>query len=490
VRSLRSRLTLGVLLVLAAILLLAGALASREVDRSQRAALDDRLERTAELSRAAALTAVQEELPETDRRLDAVLRGSQSSLRLVVNRVVLLDTGERLPRDRSSREGLHTFTAREEPFRTLVTTVDAKELGGLARLEVTSRLRPLERRQAALRRRLAGLGAIALALAGLGVWLATSVLLRPLRRLRSVTAGVADDEDLGLRVPDDDGPTELRSLARSFNAMLARLGRSAADRERALAATRRFTADAGHELRTPLTSVQATLSALGRHPDMPAAMHARMVGDAMAEQQRLVALLDGLQSLARGDAQAVQDTDVDLAEIVDAEVASATARHPTVDLAADVPGVPVVVRGWEPGLRLTTGNLIENAARHGRPGGQIRVTLSPADPAAGGGPRLVVEDDGEGVPEEQRSAIFEPFARLGDGERPGSGLGLALVAQQARHHRAAVDVDGSPTLGGARFTVRFGARQGTGDRAPVANEARPAGPAAARRAEVRRPHPR
>jgi two-component system sensor histidine kinase PrrB len=483
VRSLRSRLTFGVIAVLGAILLLAGTLASREVNRSERAALDDRLERTAELSRAAAVTAVEEELPETDRRLDAVLRGSQSSLRLVVNGLVLLDPGERLPRDPARGvRGLHTFTARGERYRTLATTVDAKNLGGLARLEVTTRLGPLERRQAALGRRLAGLGLLALALAGIGVWLAASLLLRPLRRLRAVTAGVAGDEDLGRRVPDDDGPAELRSLARSFNAMLARLGRSAADRERALAATRRFTADAGHELRTPLTSVRATLSALGRHPDMPAPMRARMVGDAMAEQQRLVALLDGLQSLARGDAQAVRDTDVDLAEIVDAEVASATARHPTVDLAADVPAAPVVVRGWEPGLRLTTGNLIENAARHGRPGGQIRVTLSPADPATGGGPRLVVEDDGEGVPEEQRSAIFEPFARLGDGERPGSGLGLALVAQQARHHQAAVDVDGSPTLGGARFTVRFGAGQGAGDRAPVANEARPAGPAAARRA--------
>jgi two-component system sensor histidine kinase PrrB len=481
VRSLRSRLTLGVIAILAAVLVLAGTLASGEVDRSQRAALDDRLRRTAELSRAAALAAVEDQLPETDRRLDNVLRASQSSLRLVVNRVVLLDTGERLPRDRAAARGLHTFTAGGERFRTLVTTLDAQE-GGLTRLEVTSRLGPLERRQAALERRLAGLGALALVLASLGVWLAASLLLRPLRRLRAVSAGVASEEDLGRRVPDDDGPAELRSLAQSFNAMLARLGRSSADRERALAATRRFTADAGHELRTPLTSVQATLSALSRHPQMPEAMRARMVQDAMREQQRLVALLDGLQALARGDVIPVDDADADLAEIVDAEVASASARHRDVSIAAEVPGEPVVVRGWEPGLRLVVGNLIENAARHGRGGGKVSVALHPAD-GHSAGPCLTVEDDGDGIPEDQRERIFEPFTRLGGGDLPGSGLGLALVAQQARHHDARIDVGLSPGLGGARFAVRFAPP------AAVASPGRVPAPTRAR-AQARRAHTR
>jgi signal transduction histidine kinase len=65
-----------------------------------------------------------------------------------------------------------------------------------------------------------------------------------------------------------------------------------------------------------------------------------------------------------------------------------------------------------------------------------------------------VEDDGPGVPEADRTRIFEPFVRLQD-HGDGSGLGLALVAQQARHHGADIVVDSSPELGGARFTVRF-----------------------------------
>jgi len=133
------------------------------------------------------------------------------------------------------------------------------------------------------------------------------------RRLRRVAAGVAGDEDLGRRVPEDDGPGELRSLAASFNAMLERLGRSTADRERALHATQRFAADAGHELRTPLTSVQATLDALRRHPGLSEDRRTALLGDAATEQRRMVDLLDGLQALARGDAPEAEHSNVDLA---------------------------------------------------------------------------------------------------------------------------------------------------------------------------------
>ncbi len=247
-------------------------------------------------------------------------------------------------------------------------------------------------------------------------------------------------------MPGDDGPAELRSLAASFNEMLARLGRSAADRERALAATRRFTADAGHELRTPLTSVQATLSALSRHPEMSDGQRAGMVSDALAENRRLVDLLEGLQALARGDSAPLERTEVDLADLVAVSLAAARPRHPDVSWACDLPDEPVVLRGWEPGLRILVDNLVQNAARHG--GGTVAVTLS-AD-----GPLLVVDDDGAGVAERDRERIFEPFVRAGDSAAPGSGLGLALVDQQVRAHGATIEVGDSP-LGGARFGVRF-----------------------------------
>ncbi|MBI5104373.1 MAG: HAMP domain-containing histidine kinase [Solirubrobacterales bacterium] len=448
-RSLRGRLALGVLVVLAAVLAVAGVLASRSAQRSAEEAFDDRLVRTAELSRATARSVLQEEIPDDDRRLDAVLRASGTSLRLVLGETELLRAGSPLPHPAALRTGLRTYTFGGRPYRAYVTTIRDQELGGLARLEVVGSLGGLERRQDELDHRLLALGALALVAAGIGAWIAAELILRPLRRLRAVAASIAEHEDLDRRVPTDDGPAELRSLASSFNAMLARLGRSAADRERALDATRRFAADVGHELRTPLTSVQATLSTLGRHPDLPAERRGELVADAVAEQRRLVDLLDGLQALVRGDATPVEHAEVDLAEVADGVVTGVAAGHPEVRLTADLPDDPVLVSGWEPGLRLLVENLVVNAARHGRPGGRVHVVVQGGDV-----PALVVEDDGPGIPPEERERVFEAFARLDGGERPGSGLGLALVAQQARHHGATVAIDDA-ALGGARFTVRF-----------------------------------
>jgi two-component system sensor histidine kinase PrrB len=452
VRSLRGRLTLGITLVLAVVLAGAGVMVSRYVDRSERSALDDRLKATAELSRETALAAVQQSLPSNDRRLDQVLSANGTSLRLLLGGRVLLDSGKPPAGARPApRDGLRTFSVGGEHYRSYVVSLERRDLGGLARLEVTTGLRALEDRQSQLDRRLAGFGVGALLLAGTGVWLVSSLLLRPLRRLRAATAGIASTSDLDQRVRGDDGASELRSLAQSFNDMLARLGRSAADRERALAATRRFAADAGHELRTPLTSVLATLSALHRHPDMSARQRAEMVDDALAEHRRLVDLLDGLQALARGDAAAVGHGEVDLAEVVALSVEAAAARHPDVAWSSELPDGPVVVRGWETGLRMLADNLVENAARHGRrPGGRVVVSVGP-------GPTLVVDDDGPGVEAADRERIFEPFVRANGaaaGAVPGSGLGLALVAQQVRDHGASIEVADSP-LGGARFSVRF-----------------------------------
>jgi signal transduction histidine kinase len=446
-RSLRGRLTLGVLLVLTVALAIAGVTVSRYSAQSEHEAFDDRLKRTAELSRETALAAVQEELPTNDRRLDAVLDATDTSLRVLLGDTTLLETGEAPPSRPKLGDGFRTFTARGQRFRAYTVSLEDSDLGGLARLEVTSSLAVLERRVARLERRVLLLSAIALLISGAGAWFAAELVLRPLRRLRAATTAIGDTDDLTVRVDDQHGPGETRALARSFNGMLARLGRSAADRERALEATRRFAADAGHELRTPLTAVQATLSALSRHPDVPVDRRQAMLGDALDEQARLVTLLDGLQALARGDA-IPESTDVDLAEVADIVLQGAVARLPDTAFDAALPDEPVMVRGWEPGLRSLVENLTVNAARHG--GGRVAVTLTP-----GPDPVLTVEDDGPGVAEEDRTRIFEPFERLDPARTPGSGLGLALVAQQVRHHRARITVDRSERLGGARFRVAF-----------------------------------
>ena len=448
-RSLRGRLTLGVTLVLAAVLGVSGTIVAGYVDDSERDALDDRLQRTAELSQATAIAAIDQQLPEGDRRLDAVLSATSTSLRLLLGDTVLLQTGRRLP-PHAAPVGFRDLTLGGTRYRSYVVELRDAGLGGLVRLEVTTSLEPLERRLDRLDRRLAYLGLAALVLGALGTWLITTLALRPLGRLRRVTTTIAQEEDLTQTVPAD-GPAEISSVARSFNGMLGRLARSAADRRRALDATRRFAADAGHELRTPLTSVQATLSSLARHPELDPERRTAMAEDALAEQRRLVDLLDGLQALARGDAAQGEDTDVDLTEVVEAVVA----EQPGKRIETELPDTPVVVSGWDAGLRMLVGNLVQNAVRHGGPEPRVHVQLT-----NGPAPRLIVDDDGPGIPEDARGRIFEPFTRL-DSACAGSGLGLALVAQQARRHGAEVEVDDSP-LGGSRFAVTFPARRPTG----------------------------
>lgn len=451
-QSLRSRLTLGVLAVLAVVLFLGGSYVAREADHTERQGLDDRLRRTAELTDDEALEAVDQGLPEgDDARLNSVLRATGSSLQVLYNGTPFLNAGVPLRRLRDTPNGFVTRWVDGRHLRIYTKTLRKDANSTLTRQQAATDLRPIERRQTRLLRTLISIGAAMLLAAGLGTWLAAELVLRPLRRLRAHARQVEHEDDLDRRVPTR-GPREIRSLAGSFNAMLERLGRSARDRTLALEATRRFAADAGHELRTPLTSVQAALSTIERHPTMDPATRAMMVEDALGEQRRLVDLLDGLQALARGDANAVDHADVDLTDVVARVVGSAEERHPDVRIDLDLPRAEVTVHGWESGLHSLAGNLVENAIRHGRPGGHVAVALSAGDRRAG--PVLTVDDDGPGVPATDREQIFVPFSRLPDTACAGSGLGLAIVAQQAGHHGAAVHVEDA-ALGGARFVVAF-----------------------------------
>jgi signal transduction histidine kinase len=228
--------------------------------------------------------------------------------------------------------------------------------------------------------------------------------------------------------------------------MLARLESSVGETEAALEATRRFAADVGHELRTPLTSIRANFGTLERNPELGAEERTATLAELAREQDRLVAMLDSLQALARGDAgKALPMEPVEFASVVDAAVEAARRRHPSAEFEMrHEDGDSARVHGWPDGLRLLVDNLLENAVRHG--GRRIGVTLA--------GDRLVVDDDGPGIPDSERELIFERFFRGGRTRAPGSGLGLALVAQQVGLHGGAIDVSESSS-GGARFTIRL-----------------------------------
>jgi signal transduction histidine kinase len=109
----------------------------------------------------------------------------------------------------------------------------------------------------------------------------------------------------------------------------------------------------------------------------------------------------------------------------------------------------VLMVGLPAGLRLVIDNAITNAVKHG---GASEIQLNAS--SSGDGVEITVDDNGSGVPEEERAAVFERFSRGSTASRSGSGLGLALVAQQAELHGGTATMEVSP-LGGARLVLRL-----------------------------------
>jgi two-component system sensor histidine kinase PrrB len=296
--------------------------------------------------------------------------------------------------------------------------------------------------------------AAALTAALLG-WVLAGRALRPLRVLRERTAALpgrgGPDERGWLAAAPVGGSAESAALAEALGGLLDRVERARADGEAALASARDFAAAANHELRTPLTALRTDLDVLEAHRGLPPEQVAAVVAQLRGSYERVEATLTALGQLAGGElGRPGSGAPVDLADVVDQAVAAARRRLPDgVTLTADLPEAEVPVLGSEAGLRLAVDNLLGNALRHAG-GSRVAVTLR-AD-GAGGWTRLCVDDDGRGLPPEERAAVFGRFVRGRAAAGAGSGLGLALVAQQAALHGGRAELTDSP-LGGLRAVL-------------------------------------
>ena len=290
-----------------------------------------------------------------------------------------------------------------------------------------------------------------------------------------------------MRVPAGAGPVEVDVVAESLNAMLARLQTSVAATEAALDASRGFAANAAHELRTPLTSIQANLDALHRNPAMPEAERVRRrLRDINAELVRLIALLEALRTLARGEATEGLPTErVDFADLVDAAVQGARRRHPDAVLTFDDPGGRGRGRGLGGGAR---GARRQRARERGHPREGTRRPTG-ARPRRGRARRRR-----GAVRRRRRRARASPhpsastcsIASAGARARRARASGWAWrsSAQQVQLHHGAIVIGVSPT-GGARVDIRLPASNGAARSPPsscTAAEAPPKGASATRRA--------
>jgi two-component system, OmpR family, sensor histidine kinase BaeS len=251
-------------------------------------------------------------------------------------------------------------------------------------------------------------------------------------------AGRIERGDYSATIPES-GPRELRSVARAFNSMSARL--KASDEQR-----RSFLADVVHELRTPLSVIRGQAEGIADGLYAADAEHIAPIVDAT---QSLEVLVEDLRALALTDtgSLALNREPVDPAELVDETVGSfaAQADEAQVKLIASAPsGLPVV--DVDPTrMRSAIGNVIANAIRHTPSGGSF--TVAAAAEASAGGDRVVISvtDTGEGIAPDLLPHVFERFVR-GAGSK-GSGLGLAIAHDITVAHGGAIDVESTAAAG-------------------------------------------
>ncbi len=273
---------------------------------------------------------------------------------------------------------------------------------------------------------------IMLSVAGVGGLAAYPVTALLTRRLEALRAGVARWGENG-EPPrlEEHGHDEVALLARAFNAAAVRLASL-------LASQKALLANASHELRSPLARLRMAVD-MGLH-EAPAGLRTEIVRN-LTEMDELV---EELLLSSRLDHRASHE---DRRESVDL---LGLAAEEAVHHDASVSGTPVEVVGDPVLLRRLVRNLLDNAAKHGRP--PIAVLVERDGDAA----IIVVSDAGRSVAPDLRERIFEPFFRpKGSGEGTGGwGLGLALVRQIAERHGGSVTCDAAPA-GGTRFVARL-----------------------------------
>jgi signal transduction histidine kinase len=280
-----------------------------------------------------------------------------------------------------------------------------------------------------------------IALVALSAWYFTGRALRPVEAIRLEAESIGGDT-IVRRVPEPPTEDEVGRLARTMNAMLDRLEVSSRKQ-------RQFVSDASHELRSPLASIRTNLEVALRNPDRTD--WPSVASRALTEDVRMEDTVSELLELARLDETAGPEPvdtlpEIDLDELVHDDTEHS--RRVPIDTARVSAGR---VHGRRDQLTRLVRNLLDNAARHATT--TVAVGLQADDHTV----ELTVDDDGPGIPENERERVFERFPRLDDGrarDAGGLGLGLSMVKTITEQHGGTVTIEDAP-LGGARLRVRL-----------------------------------
>lgn len=283
-----------------------------------------------------------------------------------------------------------------------------------------------------------------LVLAGVGGWFLAGRTLKPVERIADIARSIGES-DLSRRI-DVETDDELGRLGRTLNGMISRL-------EEAFIKQRRFVADASHELRTPLAVIQAESSLVLEKPRDPE-QYRRSLELVSQEVDYMSEIVGKLLVLARSDAGSeqlnIQDIELSglLAEL--GQDLEALAQEKGLSLGFH-PLDPLTVRGDRVRLRQLFMNLLDNALRYTPAGGSVTGSVVRKDDLA----VVTIGDTGVGIPPEHLPFIFDRFYRVDKartGGEGGTGLGLSIATSIAKMHGGSIEVE-SEVGEGSTFRV-------------------------------------
>ncbi|HEX5381666.1 MAG TPA: ATP-binding protein, partial [Acinetobacter sp.] len=294
----------------------------------------------------------------------------------------------------------------------------------------------------------AGITLLSLFVLSLGVY---GLILPMQRKIREVNYALnrMKSGDLSLRLPID-GTDEMASLASSYNSMSDHI-------QRLIEAQRELMRAVSHELRTPVARIRFGMEMLAEEDDYE--YRIQQVDMIDKDIEALNTLIDEIMTYAKLE-QGTPSLDFEkivLAEVLEQVATETEALKTQKEIIVEAPLPSVIADAERRYLHRVVQNLVGNAVRYC----DHKIVISGGITDAGMA-YVCVEDDGPGIPEEDRKRIFEAFARLDDSRTRASGgygLGLSIVSRIAYWFGGCIEVDASPTLKGARFTMSWPAKR-------------------------------
>ena len=267
-------------------------------------------------------------------------------------------------------------------------------------------------------------------------------MLRPLKKLTDSVEAV-DEQNLNRRVEPGGAQGEVLVLTESFNGMLDRL-------EEAFLIQKSFAANAAHELKTPLAVIKSSLQVLEMNPHPETADYQEFMEDTGKSLERIIKTVEGLLSLANL-ASVETDQKVEVSALIRQAVQELSGKAKSAQVEMSVFCEEAEVNGNPSLLYRAFYNLIENAIKYNRVGGQVRIAIKPDKEHV----MVQITDNGIGIEAEAVGHIFEAFFRADQSRSqkiPGSGLGLAVVKMILDKHEGEISVE-SQAGKGTRFEI-------------------------------------